>query len=194
MSDANRESGARTSGAVSARPPEAVAFEREFPGARWLAVRVIRELQLVGVKADALVAEVARRYGLSHAALNALAVIEAAGGPLPTGEISAKMHISTATMTSILDTLQRKGHIYRQPDPGDRRRVLVDITPQAQALLDQLLPEVQQYVTAAFEPLGDQALRTLLSVLAGARDALDNAPRDLPPPVPRQTPPHLLRT
>ena len=94
-------------------------------------MRVMRQLHLVGTKADALIAGVARRYGLSHAALNALAVIEGAGGPLPAGEITAQMHISTATMTSILDTLERRGYVRRQPDPADRRRVLVDITPEA---------------------------------------------------------------
>ena len=48
-------------------------------------MRVMRELHLVGTKADALISGVARRYGLSHAALNALAVIEGAAGPQKNG-------------------------------------------------------------------------------------------------------------
>ena len=103
------------------------------------------------------------------------------------------MHISTATMTSVLDTLERNGYIVRQPDPADRRRVLVDITPAAQALLDQVLPSVQQLVTATLSPLGDQALHTLLQALAAASDALGSAPDDLPPPAVRRTPPGLRR-
>ncbi len=59
------------------------AFEQQYPGASWLASRALPELEVVGSKADALVARIARRYGLSHAALNALAIIEGAGGPLP---------------------------------------------------------------------------------------------------------------
>ena len=127
-------------------------------------MRVMRQIQRAGAKADALITGVARRYRLSHAALNALAVIEGAGGPVPAGQVSAQMHISTATTTSVLDTLERNGYIRRQPDPADRRRVLVDITPTAQALLDQVLPAVQQIVTAAMSPLGDQALHSLLAV------------------------------
>ena len=107
-------------------------------------MRVMRQIQRAGTMADALITRVARRYRLSHAALNALAVIEGAGAPVPTGQVSAEMHISTATMTSVLDTLERNGYIVRQPDPADRRRVLVDITPAAQAVLDQVLPAVQQ--------------------------------------------------
>ena len=157
-------------------------------------MRVMRQLQRAGAKADALITGAARRHGLSHAALNALAVIEGAGGPVPAGQVSAEMHISTATMTSVLDTLERNGYIHRQPDPADRRRVLVDISPAAQALLDQVLPEVQQIVTATMSPLGDQALRVLLDALEAANAALDAAPRDLPPPAPRRPPPQLRRT
>ena len=177
-----------------ARPQEAEAFEREYPGARWLDVRVMRQIQRAGAQADALITRVARRYRLSHAALNALAVIEGAGGPVPAGQVSAQMHISTATMTSVLDTLERNGYIQRQSDPADRRRVLVDITPSAQALLDEVLPAVQQLVTATMSPLGEQTLHTLLDVLTAANAALDAAPRDLPPPAARRTPPHLRRT
>ena len=180
-------------GATQARPPEADAFEREYPGARWLDMQVMRQIQRAGAMADALITRVARRYRLSHAALNALAVIEGAGGPVPAGQISTQMHISTATMTSVLDTLERNGYIVRQSDPADRRRVLVDITPAAQALLDQVLPAVQQLVTATLSPLDDETLRTLLQALAAASDALGAAPDDLPPPAARRTPADLRR-
>jgi len=156
-------------------------------------MRAMRQLHLAGAKADALIAGVARRYGLSHAALNALAVIEGAGGPLPAGEITAQMHISTATMTTVLDTLERRGYVRRQPDPADRRRVLVDITPDAQALLDQVLPAVQQLVTQTMSSLDDRALHAVLDALAVASDALDAAPRDLAAPAARRTPRHLRR-
>jgi len=103
------------------------------------------------------------------------------------------MHISTATMTSVLDTLERNGYVQRHPDPADRRRVLVDITPAAQAVLDQVLPVVQQFVTATLSPLGDQALHTLLDALDAANKALDAAPHDLPPPAARRRPQRLRR-
>jgi DNA-binding MarR family transcriptional regulator len=155
---------------------------------------VLRELEDVGSMVQALVATVARRHRLSHAALNALAVIEGNGGPLAAGEVSARMHITSGTMTSVLDTLERNGHIRRQADPADRRRVLIDLTPAAQAVLDRVLPEIQQAVTAVMGTLDDQALHTLLHHLTVVRDAVAAAPTDLPPPAPRRTPPHLRRS
>jgi DNA-binding MarR family transcriptional regulator len=157
-------------------------------------MRVMRQLRLAGTRVDALIADVTGRQGLSSAAVNALAVIEDAGGPLRAGQISARMHIATATMTTVLDTLEGKGYIRRQPDLADRRRVLVGITPDAQALLDRTLSAIQQLVTATLSQLGDQMLHTLLDALTAANDALAAAPRELPPPPARRTPPHLRRT
>jgi hypothetical protein len=60
--------------------------------------------------------------------------------------------------------------------------------------LDQVLPAVQQIVTAAMSPLGEQTLHTLLDTLTAANAALDAAPHDLSPPAARRAPPHLRRT
>jgi len=73
------------------------------------------------------------------------------------------------------------------------RRVLVDITPDAQALLDQVLPAVQEPGTETMSSLDDRALHAVLDALAVANDALDAAPHDLPPPAARRAPAHLRR-
>ena len=170
------------------------AFEKEFPGASWMSARVFRELEDVGGLAEALVASVARRHGLSHAALNALAIVEGHGAPMPTGTVGSQMHITTGTMTSVLDTLERNGYVKRLPDPDDRRRVLVDITPAAQDVLDRLLPEVVQTTTAALSEFSPQELEAFLDVLGRIRHAIDAIPDDLGPPARRRTPPKLRRS
>ena len=129
-------------GRLAVRPPEAVQFEKEFPGASWLSARVIRELEVVGGSAEALRGCDGRRHGLSHIALNVLAVIEGNGGPMAAGAMGERVHITSGSMTSVLDTLERNGYVVRLADPEDRRRVLVEVTPAAQELLDQALPEV----------------------------------------------------
>ena len=93
------------------------------------------------------------------------------------------MHITTGTMTSVLDTLERNGHIKRIADPNDRRRVLVDITPDAQAVLDKMLPEVQHVVAAALANIDDDTLQALLDALAAIGAAITTIPDTLPPPL-----------
>jgi DNA-binding MarR family transcriptional regulator len=189
-----RRGSAPRTGASSTRPPEADGFEREYPGASWHASRALRQLEVVGMAAEALVAGVARRYELSHAALNALAVIEGNGGPLPAGEITARMHVTSGTTTSVLDTLERKGYIVRFNDPDDRRRVMIDITAEAQDVLDRMLPEVQQHVAAAMGALDDDALDRLFDMLTAVREGVAGVPDDLPPAARRRTPRRLRRS
>jgi len=177
-----------------AQPPEVAAFEKEFPGASWLSAQVFRNLEVVGGHAEALIASVARRHGLSHAALNALAVIEGNGAPMTAGAVGAHMHITSGTMTSVLDTLERNGYIVRLTDSDDRRRVMVDITPEAQAVLNRLLPEVVQTTTMVMAGIDDTELYDFLDTLARIRDAITAAPDDLAPPAPRRTPRNLKRS
>jgi DNA-binding MarR family transcriptional regulator len=46
-------------------------------------------------------------------------------GPLSPGELSRRLRISTASTTTAIDRLVALGHVSREADPGDRRRLLV---------------------------------------------------------------------
>jgi DNA-binding MarR family transcriptional regulator len=136
---------------------------------------------------------VCRRYGLSHAALNALAVIEGEGQPMLTGEVAARMHVTSGTVTSLLDNLERKHYVVRSSDPDDRRRVLVDITAAAQGLLDEALPAIQQVARLLVDRIGPQRQQLLLDILDEIRQAVAELPDDLPVPQPRQRPKRIAR-
>ena len=103
------------------------------------------------------------------------------------------MHITTGTVTSLLDTLERNGYVTRLADPEDRRRVLVEITPAASDLLDEMLPRVQQAVTAAMDRVDEADIRALLRILDAVRAGIDNMPVELPPTPARRKPAHLRR-
>lgn len=72
----------------------------------------------------------------------ALATVEGAGEPLEPSVIAARLIITTGSMTSVLDTLEKRGLIRRLPHPDDRRKLLVDITDEASSILDALLPSL----------------------------------------------------
>jgi len=81
----------------------------------------------------------------------------------------------------------------RSNDRDDRRRVLVDITPAAQALLDEALPAIQQVARQLIDRIGTQRQQALLDVLDEIRHAAAEIPDELPPPQPRQRPNHHIR-
>jgi len=113
-------------------------------------------------------AAVFREFGLSHAAGNALAVIEGAGGPVTPGDISAAMHITSGSITSLLDTLERRGLVRRFAHGEDRRKVLVDITPDAQQLLDDALPSMQLLARRLLRDMTDDEQGLLLELIERA--------------------------
>ena len=84
----------------------------------------------------------AGEYQLSASARQVLAVVEGAGQPLEPSVIAERVLITTGSMTSMLDTFEKRGLIQRMPHPDDRRKLLIDITPDAQAILDDLLPSL----------------------------------------------------
>jgi DNA-binding MarR family transcriptional regulator len=96
------------------------------------------------------------------------------------GVVGAEMHITSGTMTSVLDTLERNGHIKRLSDPDDRRRVLVDVHPDARAVLNRLLPEVVQ-TTVVMAKITDRELYDFLDTVRRVRAAIASAPDDLAP-------------
>jgi DNA-binding MarR family transcriptional regulator len=120
-------------------------------------------------------------------------VIEGEGQPMLTGEVAARMHITSGTITSLLDNLERKSYIVRSSDSDDRRRVLVDITPAAQAVLDEALPAIQQVARQLIDRIGPQRQQALLDILDEIREAAIDLPDHLPEPQPRQRPKRMAR-
>jgi DNA-binding MarR family transcriptional regulator len=109
------------------------------------------------------------------------------------GEVGARMHVTSGTVTSLIDNLERKGYIERTSDANDRRRVLVDITPAAQAVLDELLPAVQLVSRRLVDRLGSQSQQHLIDLLGEIRETLNALPDELPEAQPRRRPAHLTR-
>jgi DNA-binding MarR family transcriptional regulator len=161
-------------------------FEQEFPGGSQSANASVVALVQVGEAFLALVDRALRHHKLSRAGREALAVIEGAGKPLSPTAIAQRLIVTTASVTSLLDTLQGRGLVVRQPDPRDRRGLLVALTPAGRALVQEFLPQVVALQTEAMaglsEPQRQQLMKLLSTVRAGitAVDA-EAVVRDAPP-------------
>lgn len=148
-------------------------FEDEYPGANALATECFANL----CQAGDLLLELHNRqsreeYQLSPSARQILAVVEGAGQPLEPSVIAERVLITTGTMTSVLDTLEKRELIQRMPHPDDRRKLLVEITPQAQAILDELLPSFHARERDVISnALSTREQRDLLHLLAKVQHA-----------------------
>ena len=69
---------------------------------------------------------------LTPAELNVLANL-ADGRDRTAGELAADTGSKPTTLTSVLDRLERRGHIGRGPRPGNRRSVVITLTDSGRA-------------------------------------------------------------
>jgi MarR family transcriptional regulator, organic hydroperoxide resistance regulator len=91
--------------------------------------------------------------GLTAAEINALANL-ADGRPRTVSELGAATGTRPTTVTSVLDRLERRGHITRGPRPGDRRAVLIELTGtgrQAAATIRQTLAGLERRALAGLD-------------------------------------------
>lgn len=66
--------------------------------------------------------------GITHAGVRILDVL--AAGPLPQHELALRCQVQDQTMSRTLEGLERGGLVIRHRDPADRRRLLVERTPE----------------------------------------------------------------
>jgi DNA-binding MarR family transcriptional regulator len=115
-------------------------------------------------------------------AANTLAVIEGASQPLTPTEIGDRLYKSSATITTTLDALERRGWIRRIPNPGDRRSVLIEVTEDGRGVIDQMLPGVRKIELAVLADLTPAERTQLLELLGKVLTAAARTANQ--PPIP----------
>jgi len=84
---------------------------------------------------------------------------------ITSGRLAEAVSLSQATMTGILDRLNKRGLIARRRSETDRRRVLVSITREAVHMLDTGPPNMQLSFVEAFKGLQNWEQTMILSAL-----------------------------
>lgn len=60
------------------------------------------------------------------------------GSPLSVGTLGTRLDMDTGTITPLIKRLEAAGFVTRTRDPDDERRVLVDLTPRAESIRDEI--------------------------------------------------------
>jgi len=80
-------------------------------------------------------------------------------------EISDAMHASTARISAALNTLEKKGQIYREIDKTNRRNILVTITEAGRQRIYAEIRMTRDYLIRIFTEMGEQDTTELLRLL-----------------------------
>lgn len=104
-------------------------------------------------------------FGLTFAQARVLRVLGREEAPLRIGDLAARLEIVPRSATSMIDLLEEAGLAARQPDPSDRRSVLVSPTAAGRALLERMGKARRAGAEAVFGRLEQDRLATLLDLL-----------------------------
>jgi DNA-binding MarR family transcriptional regulator len=89
------------------------------------------------------------------------------GGAVPRtpAELADMAGVTRATITGLVDTLERDGLVTRENDSGDRRMMLIHMTPKGLATLRGILPGHFKQMAAQMASLNEHERKTLVRLL-----------------------------
>jgi len=59
-------------------------------------------------------------------------------GAMSPSELGARLIVTRATVTGVVDSLERRGYVLRLPNPNDRRGIIVELTPEGLEVVAQV--------------------------------------------------------
>jgi DNA-binding MarR family transcriptional regulator len=81
---------------------------------------------------------IADRVGMNRTDMRCVDLLDQAGG-MTAGELARAAGLTTGAVTAVVDRLERAGVARRVPDPADRRRVRIEVTPRLWELTGPLM-------------------------------------------------------
>ena len=121
---------------------------------------LLEERRVLGVANDIADHAVADYLGINRTDARCLDIIERLGG-VTAGRLARESGLSTGAVTTVLDRLERSGLARRTSDPGDRRRVLVEMTPAAREANEELFRPLVEAATEQMLDYTDEELALL---------------------------------
>ncbi len=118
-------------------------------------------LRRLSVELDAVGQRFATLHALGRTDVRALvAIMDAArrGEALTAGVLGQAVDLSSASVTALVDRLERAGHVRRVRDPQDRRRVVLEMSESAMAAGGQFFGGLNRDLLAAMADYSEEEL------------------------------------
>ena len=87
-------------------------------------------------------------------------------GAVSQNQLGRLTAMDAATMQGVMKRLAARGLIIRRADPNDRRRLILNLSPEGEALIVRAVENGAEITRATLDPLSPAEQRTLLTLLA----------------------------
>jgi DNA-binding MarR family transcriptional regulator len=128
--------------------------------------------------ADLLVKRIAEHlhsFDLTPASGLVLSMLADSAASMSPNEIADRLIITRATVTGLVDSLERRGYVLRRPHQSDRRMILVEITEKGRQVAEAFRPIVHQHQKEWFQPLNEQEQQQFLDALHRLQSTLTDS-------------------
>jgi DNA-binding MarR family transcriptional regulator len=132
-------------------------------------------LRRLTVELDAVGQRFASMHGLGRTDVRALvAIMDAArsGSAVTAGALGSAVELSSASVTALVDRLERAGHVHRVRDDADRRRVVLEMSEAAMASGAEFFGGLQRDLAAAMSEFTDEELDVVRRFLTAMTDVI----------------------
>lgn len=119
-------------------------------------------------------------HGLENHEFDMLATLRRSGAPyrLTAGALLKASLVTSGAITNRIDRLEGKGLVERVRDSGDRRSVLIQLTPEGLELIDGLMGPHVDNVTRMLSALPPERREQFDAALRLLLESLEDAPED----------------
>jgi DNA-binding MarR family transcriptional regulator len=93
-------------------------------------------------------------------------------GAMSPSELGDRLIVTRATVTGLLDSLERRGFVRRSANAADRRSLVVEITPAGLEVIQQVRTIIHGKEAAWMSVLSDAELQTYIDLLHRIQDGL----------------------
>ena len=132
-------------------------------------------LRRLTVELDAVGSRFAQVHGLNRTDVRALvAIMDAArrGEALTAGQLGEAVDLRSASVTALLDRLEKVGHVRRVRDPEDRRRVSLEMSESAMAAGGEHFGGLARDLVAAMDSYSEAELAVVRRFLRDMTDVI----------------------
>ncbi|MBC2878460.1 MULTISPECIES: MarR family winged helix-turn-helix transcriptional regulator [Streptomyces] len=101
-------------------------------------------------------------------------------GPTTAGTLSTRLGRTTGAVTHMLDRLEKGGYVHRRPHPEDRRRVIVEASPEGLRRIAAYYKGLDARSRTLASDFSPQELQAILRFLTGSRNDVLAETEELP--------------
>lgn len=140
-------------------------FEQRYPNASAKATESAMNLVFTAELLVKRISGLLQPFDLSPAGGLVLSMLADSERPLSPHEIASRLIISRATVTGLVDSLERRGYVRRTPHRSDRRMLLIGPTETGIQVANTFRPIVHQNQKGWMEALSEADQQILIDTL-----------------------------